>query len=141
MKKSFTLIELLVVIAIIGLLSSVVLVSLNGVRAKARDAKRVSDMKQIVMALDLYYDQYGSYPPAPNWGNNSCILWYGWSWFAVLDPLITSGVMSNLPSDPLNQSTSNVFCYGYTKTNLNHVNLQCDGVQMNSYEYVLEFSA
>ena len=46
-KKGFTLIELLVVIAIIGLLSSIAVVSLNGARAKARDAKRVSDVKQL----------------------------------------------------------------------------------------------
>ncbi len=46
-QKGFTLIELLVVIAIIGLLSSVVLASLNSARAKARDARRVSDLKQI----------------------------------------------------------------------------------------------
>jgi prepilin-type N-terminal cleavage/methylation domain-containing protein len=64
MKKSFTLIELLVVIAIIGLLSSVVLVSLNGVRAKARDVRRISDIDSIKMALELFYDDHGHYPPA-----------------------------------------------------------------------------
>ena len=61
--KGFTLIELLVVIAIIGILSSVVLASLNSARAKARDARRLSDLHQIRNALELYAsDNSGSYP-------------------------------------------------------------------------------
>ena len=56
------MIELLVVIAIIGLLSSIVLVSLNSARAKARDARRLSDMHQILLALEMYYDDNGQYP-------------------------------------------------------------------------------
>jgi len=58
----FTLIELLVVIAIIGILSSVVLASLNSARMKARDARRVADLKQIQVALELYYDAQNKYP-------------------------------------------------------------------------------
>ena len=58
----FTLIELLVVIAIIGILSSVVLASLNSARSKARDTKRIADFRQIQTALELFYDQYGQYP-------------------------------------------------------------------------------
>ena len=63
----FTLIELLVVIAIIGLLASVVLVSLNGARLKARDTKRIADLKQIQTALALYYDANNSYPACGPW--------------------------------------------------------------------------
>lgn len=61
-KKGFTLIELLVVIAIIGILSSVVVVSLNSSRAKARDAKRIADMDGIQKALIMYFDSNNAYP-------------------------------------------------------------------------------
>lgn len=61
-QKGFTLIELLVVIAIIGLLASVVLLSLNSARAKSRDAKRVSDVRQIASAMELYFNDSNSYP-------------------------------------------------------------------------------
>ncbi len=60
-KKGFTLIELLVVIAIIGLLSTMAVVSLNGARAKARDAQRISDLKQMSTALEIYQTSAGDY--------------------------------------------------------------------------------
>jgi len=53
--SGFTLIELLVVITIIGILSSSVLVSLGGARAKARDARRQSDIQSITLAMELDY--------------------------------------------------------------------------------------
>lgn len=61
-QKGFTLIELLVVIAIIGLLSTLAVVALNNARAKARDAKRVADVKQMQTALELYFNECGAYP-------------------------------------------------------------------------------
>ena len=61
-RNGFTLIELLVVVAIIGLLSSSVLASLNTAREKSRDARRITDMKEIQKALELYYDDHLLYP-------------------------------------------------------------------------------
>jgi len=55
-KKGFTLIELLVVIAIIGILATIVLVSLNSARVKARNARRQSDIHQISLAMEMCYD-------------------------------------------------------------------------------------
>ena len=66
LPKGFTLIELLVVIAIIGLLASIVLVSLGPVRQKARDAKGQSDIRQIMTAFEMKYSDNLSYPDLPD---------------------------------------------------------------------------
>lgn len=60
--KGFTLIELLVVIAIIGILSAVVLASLNNARTKSRDTARVAQVKQFKNALEMFYAEHGFYP-------------------------------------------------------------------------------
>jgi general secretion pathway protein G len=64
--KGFTLIELLVVIAIIAILSTVVMAGLNSARAKGRDARRLSDIKQMQAALELYFDTCNGYPTVGN---------------------------------------------------------------------------
>jgi len=56
-KKGFTLIELLVVIAVIGLLASIVLVSMGPARKKAKDTRRMTDLKQISSAMELCYGE------------------------------------------------------------------------------------
>lgn len=66
MKRAFTLIELLVVIAIIALLTSIVVSQFEVARAKARDNKRVADVAQIQLAVQLYFDRCGVYPTALN---------------------------------------------------------------------------
>ncbi len=60
-EKGFTLIELLVVIAIIGTMSSLVLVSLANVRSRARDSKRMVEMRQLASAQMMYSGDTGTY--------------------------------------------------------------------------------
>ena len=97
MKKAFTLVELLVVIAIIGILSTLSVVALNSARAKARDARRLSDIKQIRTALDMYYDSAGIYPTSLIPGS----------------PLSYNGLdfLAKVPDDPLSSQH-----YIYTQT-------------------------
>jgi len=118
-NQGFTLIELLVVIAIIGLLASIVLVSLQGARAKARDARRMHDLSQIRTALFLYYDAYG------NWietGSGCGYQGNGQGWFnyrggsypkAIVDCLIEAGFFGTEIIDPTGGRTSSPTS-GYT---------------------------
>lgn len=61
-SRGFTLIELLIVIAIIAILSGIVITDLAGSRAKSRDGQRVSDISQIQLALEQYFDRCQQYP-------------------------------------------------------------------------------
>ncbi len=60
-QKGFTLIELLVVIAILGLLSSLAIVSFGGIREKARDTVRLANMNTLHKAMQVMYDNEGTY--------------------------------------------------------------------------------
>ena len=83
-RSAFTLIELLVVIAIIGILSTLAVVALQSARSKARDSKRVADVKQMQTALELYFNDNGSYPTS------------------VTSTIATSGIvyMASVPAAP-----------------------------------------
>ena len=61
-SRGFTLIELLIVIAIIGVLATLLMVNFIGVRQRARDAQRKSDIRQIQSALEFYRSDNGFYP-------------------------------------------------------------------------------
>ncbi|MBU1292394.1 type II secretion system GspH family protein [Patescibacteria group bacterium] len=96
-NKGFTLIELLVVIAVIGLLASIVLFSLETIRAKGRDARRVTDMKAIYEALSYYYNENYLYPDS-----GEIVVEINGTIDAMSVGLLESEAIQAVPLDPLN---------------------------------------
>jgi len=102
-KQGFTLIELLVVIAILGLLATIILFSVDTVRSKSRDSRRVVDIKVVQEGLSMYYNDYSSYPDS---GGNPIEI--NGSSDLMSQELINSGNMSGVPIDPLNMEIDGV---------------------------------
>lgn len=97
--RAFTLTELLVVIAIISLLSSVVMASLTGSRASARDARRAQHIEQMQAAIELYIHQKG-HPPFPSdtgWKSSHKATWQD------LETELQAYINGDLPVDPINE--------------------------------------
>jgi len=110
-SKGFTLIELLVVISIIGVLSSIVLGSLQKARYKANDTKRLQEIRQMQTALELYYNDYGQYPYSDNSG---CGGWDTPGNGTFITPLANGGYLSNLKDPTTNDDCGNYRYYRYS---------------------------
>ena len=133
MKKGFTLVELMIVIAIIALLSGIILTSTTGSKAKSRDARRISDLNQIQLALEQYFDRCGQYPTVDNnLPSTSSTCNVGGTSVTI------NSYISVIPSDPTNDATHK---YSYAVNNSSnptdyilHATLESsNAAQQNSY--------
>ncbi|MEO0084185.1 MAG: prepilin-type N-terminal cleavage/methylation domain-containing protein, partial [candidate division WOR-3 bacterium] len=108
-SKGFTLIELLIVVAILGILGSILFVSISGKpQARARDSKRIGDLSGLRLALELRYNEKGVYPTNAEG-------------LAILQ---TEGYLGNVPIDPKTSPS----CSGFSDGNYKYV-LSSDGTK------------
>ena len=95
-KKAFTLVELMIVIAIIAVLTAIVTSNFAQSKAKSRDAKRISDLSQIQLALEMAFDRCNDYPSSRR------------------DPLASTTIIDNNCKDP----SGNPYTLGYFISNV-----------------------
>lgn len=98
-KKGFTLIELLIVVAIIGLLATLAIISLTSAQSKARDTKRISDIKSLQSAVEMYYNDNNAYPVPTTW--------------ALLESGLANQLNGALPAPPGGGVTNDSYTYGW----------------------------
>jgi len=114
----FTFIELLVALSIIGLLATVIMAGAEATRKSARVAQRVSDMKQVQNALDLYYANNKAYPSTSGVYRGVCPGFNGGGAYTVNNGLVIPGLAPEyiiaVPVDPQSNITSDTNCYLYT---------------------------
>jgi len=91
LRKAFTLVEMLIVVIIIGILMAALLPRLKGAQERARDTARKANLSQISTALEMYFNDNGSYPDAV------CTQW------PIFKKALVPTYMNDIPRDPQKQ--------------------------------------
>ncbi|MGC9968157.1 MAG: prepilin-type N-terminal cleavage/methylation domain-containing protein [Minisyncoccia bacterium] len=118
-RQGFTLIEILIVVAIIAILASVVLVGLGPTQQAGRDARRLSDIRQVQNALELFYNKCGYYPGNVSGGACSTAAPSPATWTGFGSMLTAAGIgVSAIPGDP---SSNRSYGYAYNSGNTAYV--------------------
>ena len=118
-SEGFTLIELLVVISIIGVLSTLAMTTLNGVRIKARNAKKQADFANVSQALRVFYATYNRMPANYNPGSGACESTANTYYNQSMQELVDAGLLSEIPRSP----DSSKYCYYITELTVRQARL------------------
>lgn len=120
-QSGFTLIELLIVIAIIGILSTLLMTNFIGIRQRARDAQRKSDIRQMQAALELYRSDIGAYPSAGGTNRLNSAVCPTPSSFSYTG----TTYMQQIPCDPLGSTYYNGGSYYYSTNGTTYTLAAC----------------
>ncbi|MDO8462870.1 MAG: prepilin-type N-terminal cleavage/methylation domain-containing protein [bacterium] len=136
-SRGFTLIELLIVIAIIALLATLAIFAVGSARVRARDAKRIADVKQTMNALELYAVNNGGYPGAAatggvelGTGSGSCLDDAGF----VAACATGTTYMANVPSHPVPPAGS------YTYSGATAAGAECLAAAEPCVDFLINFA-
>lgn len=101
LQAGFTLVEILVVMVLIGILATISMGSFQSSQRKGRDAQRKSDLKQIGIALETYYNDQDQYPTSSGANKiNGCSLGSECDWGDQFVDDNATTYMVIIPSDP-----------------------------------------
>ena len=110
-QKGFTLIELVIVVSILAILAGVMVPRLASRAAKARDARRLADMRALVTAIESHYADTGRYP---DFNENASIGGWDVSFDGnFINDLTNKGYLPEPARDPLNDESHHYRYYRY----------------------------
>lgn len=135
-SKGFTVVELMVVVSIIGILSAVTFSAFSSAQKKSRITKRVSDLKQVQVALEYYYAVNKSYPNTGSAWKSQCNGWN--SGIAISNDVIlglTPNYIPNIPSDPRMDITTPHSCYIYMSNGTDYFLKAWNMTEMTQADY------
>jgi len=133
-KKGFTLIELMIVIVILGVLMSTILPKLTGAQARARDAGRVADLRNIESALQVYFDDKGAFPKS----TGECLPETSTETTIGNNGYVTNAIKSYLkgnkvPQDPLKKANTTLCSTSGQEGRYWYRSIQKNGVNKSSF--------
>lgn len=141
-QEGFTLYELLVVAGIILLLVSIILSSLDVSRAKARDTKKVSELRALQTAIELYQLDNG-YPKTESGERGLFKNSAGeQSMSSALDGIVDAGYISAIPTPPKGSAVlgiEGIDTYYYQTEDVGAMVPSCDGKALGEVPYIIYF--
>jgi len=133
-NQGFTIVELLIVIVVIGILALLVITTYSGIQAKARNAKRQSDIKSVQTQLEAFFSQNGYYPSLTDMNSSS---WLGTNMKSLDQEALID------PSSPTNSKTlagsPTQKQYSYAVTNSSGTSCESDDTTCAQYTLTAEY--
>jgi len=141
-KKGFTVVELMVTVSIIGILSTITFASFSQAQKRARIAKRISDLKQMQVALEYYYAVNKVYPDSGSAWKSECGGVYNWNVGITtanqVIPELIPNYIPKIPSDPRMDISTPNSCYIYMSNGSDYFLKAWNMVEMTSADYLAQ---
>jgi prepilin-type N-terminal cleavage/methylation domain-containing protein len=133
-SQGFTIVELLIVIVVIGILALLVITTYSGIQAKARNAKRQSDIQSLQTQIEAFFSQNGYYPSLTDMNSGS---WLGTNMKSLDQNALTDP--SNTSQSKTLVATPTAKSYSYAVTNSSGSSCESDDTTCAQYTLTAEY--